>query len=120
VTLAIGKGAVPMARGANDENPLHHAISQGNVGIVDALLAAGADIVDTDDRGRNALHLAASPSPEDRTALTVRHGNRRKEQMATAILRRKGAQVNGRTPASDTALHFAVRTGDRALVSALL
>jgi ankyrin repeat protein len=118
VKLAIGKGAVPTARTTKGENPLHHAILLEHVGIVDALLAAGGDIEAVDDQGRNALHLAASKIED--TTLSVIHGNRKKEQIATSILQQKRAKVNGRTPAGDTALHFAVRTGDDALVAALL
>jgi ankyrin repeat protein len=118
VKLAISKGAVPVSRDATGKNPLHHATVIENVQIVDALLAAGADIKATDDQGRTALHVAASL--KDPTEMGVSHGNRKKAQIVTSILQRDGVHVNERTPAGDTALHFAARTGDGVLVNALL
>jgi ankyrin repeat protein len=118
VTLAISKGATPGAQASNGGNPLHRAIFAEHIEILDALLAAGADTAAVDDKGRNALHLASSH--KGLRTLTVYWHSRKKEHMATAILRQDGVQVNGRTAGGDTALYLAAATGDEMLVMALL
>lgn len=117
VALAVRKGARPTQRTADGGNPFHRAITERKVKIVDSLLGAGADFLAVDDSGRNALHVACS-HPGLKT-LTVNHESNDKNLIASYLLE-DGVPVNARTPEGDTALHFAVTTGDIRLVRTLL
>jgi ankyrin repeat protein len=117
VSLALRKGAVLSLKTANDVNPFHHAIKEEQVEIVELLLDAGANLAATDADGRNALHIASSH--RGRRTLTVLYDDRKKAQIVSALLDH-GAPVNHRTPNGDTALHFAVPTGDGSVVDILL
>ncbi|KAK5684750.1 hypothetical protein LTS10_002824 [Elasticomyces elasticus] len=117
VVLAVRKGARPTRRTTDGENPLHRAIKDRKVKIVDSLLGAGADFLALDDSGRNALHVACS-HPGLKT-LTIDHQSNDKNMIASYLLQ-DGVPVNARTPEGNTALHFAVTTGDIGLVRTLL
>ena len=43
VTLLLGAGADPNQRGINDYTPLHMAVAERNLAVIDRLLEAGAD-----------------------------------------------------------------------------
>jgi len=47
------------------ETPLHFAASEGRSGVVERLLAGGADPTSCDDRGQTPLHKAASSTSAD-------------------------------------------------------
>jgi ankyrin repeat protein len=80
------------------------AARTGKVPAVKRLVAAGAIINAVETvRGQNALMWAAAENNLE----------------ATATLLEGGANVNARTPAGFTALHFAVRAGNTAVVKAL-
>ena len=117
VSLALRKGAELRLCNPDGSNHLHRAIMDEQIELLDRLLFAGADVVAVDSTGRNALHIASSHAGLD--VLTVYHGHRKKETIARYLIE-DGAPVNHRTPDGDTALHFAVSTGDRLLVKALL
>jgi len=124
VTLALSKGAtLPTTTTLSDGtivNPFHHVISKEKHEIVNFLLdgKAGADLMATDSRGHNALHIASRP--EDKSTLTILYGSRNKAQTALALLRYR-APLNHRSSrdAGNTALHLAASTGDPSLVSVL-
>ena len=117
VSLALRKGAELRLCNPDGSNPFHRAIMDEQVEIVDRLLLAGADIMAVDSTGRNALHIASSHAGLE--TLVVLHGNRKKETIARYLIE-DGVPVNHRTPNGDTALHFAVSTGDTLLVRTLL
>ena len=117
VSLAVRKGARPTLRTADGGNPFHRAIVEEKVKIVDSLLGAGADFLAVDDSGRNALHIACSH--RGMKTLTVNYESNDKKMIASYLLE-DGAPVNSRTPEGDTALHFAVTTGDIRLVRTLV
>lgn len=117
VSLALRKGAVLTRRTADGINPFHHAIENEKVEIVNSLLGAHADLMARDARGRNALHIAASHEGEE--SLLVHPGSTRKATIASSLVQ-NSAPINFRTPEGNTALHFAVSTGDHSLVRTLL
>ncbi|KAK0620819.1 ankyrin repeat-containing domain protein [Immersiella caudata] len=118
VDLALDRGASPrMWISPEDIRPFHHAIVSKEVGIVQALLEADVDVWAPDERGRNALHVVASHP--GLTTLTVYHGDEKPMRIVN-LLYDSGAEPNARTPDGDTALHFAVETGDERVVGALL
>jgi ankyrin repeat protein len=117
VRLCLSKGAILEKTLPNGVNPFHQAIVDEHLKIVDVLLADGADFKATDNKGRNALHIASSHAGE--STLTVNYGSRDKELIVSYLLE-DGAEPNARTPEGDTALHFAVATGVVSIVNTLL
>jgi ankyrin repeat protein len=104
--------------------PLHYAVAEGNSGLVDLLLEAGADINLGVPRkfGKNAHHPICTKAGRPPIALTedVHHpvgltplhfaacaGHRK----MTEYLLKKGANPNARCYCLDTPLHVAIRRG---------
>src|SRR5947207_15995948 len=84
VRLALEKGAILATRTADGVNPFHQAIVKEQVEIVDSSLWAGADLMATDEHGRNALHIASSKA--DGRSVILSPGNRNKARIASLIL----------------------------------
>ncbi len=83
---------------------LHHATAEGNLGMVERLIEAGADVNAQDNNGLTALHHA------------VANGNL--EMVAKLI--DAGADVDAQDNNGLTALHHAVVNGDVDMVRALI
>lgn len=59
VALLLSAKADPRSRDSKGKVPLHHAAANGDPGIVESLIASGADVdLPTPDDGETALHLA--------------------------------------------------------------
>jgi len=94
---------------ATDDNrrtPLHFAASNGHVNVVNALLAAKADVNATDKHGKTPLHEAALFQWDHR-------------ELAQALLEKK-AEVNTKDRAGRTPLDYAAIHGNIEVVTALL
>lgn len=117
VALALSKGAPPSPASEHGPHPLVIAIESAKVEIVELLVAAGADLKTSFTGGINALHLTCKHP--GKTTLTVLNGKGEKAMMAS-LLMKNSIHVNSRTTNGDSALHFAVATGDRLLVRTLL
>ncbi|KAK1749906.1 ankyrin repeat-containing domain protein [Echria macrotheca] len=119
--LAIFKGAkLPGRIGPDDRDPLHHMVTNDELGdLVELVLSTscGADVHRRDAAGRNALHLAFSMRG-DGTTLTI-HGSDRRARIV-AVLLAAGAPPNARTLSGDTALHLACAAGDAEVIEVLL
>ncbi len=89
---------------------LHVAAAAFQAGMVEALLAKGADVHTRNRRGATALHYAADTNRDDETvqALTI-----------TCLLK-AGADANARDKSGTAPLHRAVRTRGALAVKALL
>ena len=137
VGLLLAGGASATATNRYGISPLLVACEIGNVEVIDKLLRAGADANSATPAGETALMIAArtgkAPAVKRLVAAgadinakeTVRGQNAlmwaaaENNLDATATLVEAGANVNARTPAGFTALHFAVRAGNIAVVNAL-
>jgi ankyrin repeat protein len=112
----IGAAELLIARGADvnfrDNPPLHWAISSGEVKTVELLLDKGADINARNSWGAVPLHAAAGWSPGKGQADSSC-------QMAQLLIAR-GAEVNVRHTWGATPLHAAARKGNPGLVEVLL
>jgi ankyrin repeat protein len=119
VKLALKQGAVISSRSASGDgqSPFLQAIRNENPSMVKLLLENDASPQDTDKNGKNALHIACSHPGN--TTLTVNYGNRSKESIVHNLLE-YGAIPNSQTPDGDTAMHFAVSTGQLSIVQTLL
>jgi ankyrin repeat protein len=106
ITRALLKaGADPRARIPETGTPLLAAARSGNPDVIKALLAAGVNANEAEETsGQTPLMWAAA---EDHPA-------------AVKTLLAAGADVQKRSRKDETALFFAVRTGDIVLVDALL
>jgi ankyrin repeat protein len=137
VGLLLKGGASATETNRYGISPLLAACEIGNVEIIDRLLRAGADANSATPAGETALMVAARTGRVAAVKRLVAAGAdvNAKETMrgqtalmwaaaednleATTMLLEAGATVNARTPAGFTALHFAVRGGNIAVVKAL-
>ena len=137
VGVLLTGGASATATNRYGITPLLAACEIGNVEIIDKLLRAGADANGATPAGETALMIAARTGKVAAVKRLVAAGAdvNAKETVrgqtalmwaaaednleATAMLLEAGANVNARTPAGFTALHFAVRGGNIAVVKAL-
>jgi len=106
-SLMDGDPALVHARDANKSTPLHWAAWKGHAPIVEALVAAGADLhahSENDHWGTTPLHAAA-------------HGNQR---AAAAALIRLGADVNAVKPSGSGTPLAETRAHNAAAVAKLL
>jgi ankyrin repeat protein len=91
-------GANPrLVRGqdAGGSTPLHHAAAFGNVGAIQVLLKAGADVNARNNRGATPLHWSAADAEK------------------TRLLLDKGARINTQTETGRTALYLAASQSGR-------
>jgi ankyrin repeat protein len=74
--LLLENGADPnqAARNGTRVSPLHSAVAGGNVGIVQELLARGADVHAHQEGGFTPLHSAAGEGSEEIVRLLLAHG----------------------------------------------
>ena len=91
-------------RGEYDQTPLHIAAWYSEPAVIEALLAAGAEVGARGHIGETALHFAA----------------RNNEPAVVETLLAAGAEVGARDRAGATALHFAARYNEPAVVEMLL
>ena len=139
----IGRGVVghPVFVGLPWRQPLHWASQYGHVGVVQALLARGADVdrrENGDPKGDTALVLACKYRQEDVLDVLIRRGanvnvrygegdetplmiacNKRHGRMVRALLIAK-AEVNARDSTNQTALMVACYRGHLGIVQQLL
>jgi serine/threonine protein kinase/ankyrin repeat protein len=95
VKSLLAKGADANAASADGTTPLMLA-SETNAPIVDALLAAGAQVTSMDTRGRSALHRASAAGNEDAMRLLLDHQasvNSRAGDLSTPLIE---AVANGK------------------------
>eukprot|EP00899_Mesostigma_viride_P019391 jgi/Mesvir1/27453/Mv07237-RA.1 len=120
VTLGADVNA-PDSRGCS---ALHHAISRGNLDMVECLLAAGADVSAGRDADVNAGRAAdACPGAQGRRRYTPLHAALdAKSPAMVRMLVEAGADVGERDRyrQNGTAVHEAVRSGNRELLEAVL
>jgi len=88
----------------NCRKPLHCAVREGYVHIVQSLVSAGADCSDSDCNGQTVLHVAAETGHYEIIKLLLSHVT----------------DVNGRDVRGCTALHCAAASGHEAIASVLL
>ena len=151
ITACLIAGAHPNVADEFAKTPLHWAaVSNENVAVTEALIAAGADLNGLDDSGRTALHDAArlsrevhdrwlaghwdaaairaliaagaDPNARSQGGWTPLHSIARGIANATAIevLIAEGADLNVRDSFGRTPLHFAGRYNGSAVVGTLI
>lgn len=115
---------------------LHYAAGLGHKEVVESLLAEGADIKATDEKGMTPLHLAAMGGHKHVVELLLAKGadvNAKEEggvtplhvgalggRDVTELLLAKGANVNAMDEDGSTPLHYAASSGDKEVVQLLL
>ncbi|MFW5857669.1 MAG: ankyrin repeat domain-containing protein, partial [Planctomycetota bacterium] len=116
-TLAIllGRSATPDARDATGATPLHWAVRNGTVLLVDQLLAAGADPAIRDNAGCTPLFVALLRARRTETDAT---GDA--DRLLVQCLLDRGAAPDAPGPAGMTPLYFAACIGRMNLVELLL
>jgi ankyrin repeat protein len=119
VELALERGGTCPHETSEGINPFLEAIKSEHPDTVKLLLEARASPSQADCRGRNALHLACHIKETKYKSLSVVQGDRSKQLMVQELLQH-GAQINARDNDGNTALHFAVVTGDFELVRGLI
>ena len=93
-----------LSMGNDQGSPLLHAAAYGHISIVNTLLEIGANILDTDSHGRNALHIASS---EERGDIVL-------------LLLSSGVSITCQDNRGYTPLHTAVSAGSFNVVSLML
>lgn len=108
----IGGWMIP---GGDGRTLLHSAADSGNVGVIDALLDAGAGVVINSVTGNCSTGCSSSSgfSPFHVAAI-------KGSVPAVMTLARAGAAVHRRAPFKQSALHLAAATGDAEMVYALV
>jgi uncharacterized protein len=137
VGLLLNGGASATATNRYGISPLLVACEIGNVEVIDKLLRAGADANSANPAGETALMIAARTGKVAAVKRLVAAGAdvNAKEKVrgqtplmwaaaennldATTMLLEAGANASTRTSAGFTALHFAVRAGNVAVVKEL-
>jgi ankyrin repeat protein len=119
------------------ETPLHRAIKQSHVNVIEFLLSNGAAIEARDNRGDTALHAAAETGHKavvesllhkkadaratNRDGWTPLHFAAQKGFRAIAeLLIESGADINAKDARGATPLHLAVANGYRAVAELLI
>jgi ankyrin repeat protein len=141
IRLLVGAGADMEARDGIERTPLLWAATMGNLPLMDAMLSGElgkkADIQASNNRARNALHLAAESNHESMVSLLLRRGanpNARSDGRWTALhnacqaghvgvvklLLETNANVNAQLSNEMTALHWACFNGHSKVVELLL
>ena len=134
---ALGAGADPDARNAQEQTPLILAAQKGSTEAASLLLEAGADVNTRDQRGLSALAYAAglghlsvaqallargadvnSKSQGDVTPLMLASQNGHADIVAELL--RSGAKANARGPEDLTALLLAIGNGHEDAAARLL
>jgi len=97
-------------RDAQGATPLHRCVSQGDVGILEQLIRAKADVNAVDGHGRTPLLVA----------IETHHGSERRSCSIATILVTAGAELN--PPLTETAplVHAVLHSRDGALVKHLV
>jgi serpin B len=102
--ILVGFGCGKRAAETGKTTPLHQAAQRGDVGEVQALVAAGADVNAKDRRGRTALHVAALEG----------------KQGVVQLLLAQGADVKAKDSGGCTPLHLAAWRSRRDVVELLV
>ena len=137
MSLLLKCGANVYARDkVRKQTALHYAALNGHVTVMEALIAAGADINDVDSSLFTVLHLAAmrnmhecmaflvneelikAVNSHEETALHVA-AYRGSVEAATVLLTHSKRGINGKNDIGDTPLHKAAANGQLAMVKAL-
>lgn len=117
--------------------PLHQAAEDGEVDVVKALLAMGADVNEVDPEGQTPLFFAASwgnaeackalidggaeVEKKDESGDTPLHEAARSDHLACVeVLIEAGATVDSRNELEATPLHVASHAGNQDIVQALI
>ncbi len=105
VTACLEADAAPMVRNESEETPLHVAAQYSKTpGVIETLLAAGADLKAQDAAGNTPLHAAA----------------RNENPAVIQALLAAGADPNVQTEHYWAPLHEAARNGNLEMIQALL
>ncbi|XP_076395579.1 uncharacterized protein LOC143265744 [Megachile rotundata] len=91
--------------------PLHFAVSNGHVDIVNLLLENGADVSQVTKKGNTSLHIAASKYYKEIVEILLQHISRDK------LLKYVNAKTTG---SGATSLHIAAINGSLDIVKSLL
>jgi len=115
--MPSGKG-IPSQSG-NDwllgTSKLHQASWKGDLDLLEAEIAAGADVNNLEEHGRTALHFAAYTGK-----LTDPEGNQVKTTALVKALIDAGADVNVADKGGSTALHEATPNGNTEIAKLLI
>lgn len=113
ISVLIDAGADIAARDEIDQTPLHRAAGEGEVAVVEALLAAGADVEAW------TRHPDGHGRLENYTPLHAASGGNEDPAVVAALLE-AGADVNARGTSDRTPLHRAAAGNGNPAVIALL